>query len=961
MKGFGATGLAVLAAGLLLYLSWPSTVNAEELDFGKSGGSKSGSGQFAKYVPQGDRTLIGKIPVGITNLSINLTAVADLDIELWDGNVFVVGWEANGNRAIIHGETQTTGDYNDVTITWTGWNGVDGNLGSESITIAGTTKNTFIMKAFGYEGGSVKVDYSWDGTYVLVPAATGSGKFYRAVPQNDRIAIGTIPTGVDNLQIDLTAAKDLDIELWDGETFVVGWQSGGKQSLIYSNSPVTGFYGGVTISWTGWDGSNGKKGDESVSISGTTQNPFLMKVFGYQEGIVSVDYTWGFDPEETTVLSAQSSTATPSPTPTPAPTPAPTPTPTPKLAPITAPTPTMEAAQTVSQKVKTWIGGPNGDWDKDVNWNPFGVPEGSELILIEGNSGETHSPIMNVDFTLTTGTMNIGAINSVLQISQGITFTNFGTVNAKGRLTNNGSTVNNGVYNNENLILTSGETSSFVNHVGGTLNNAAGGSSVGLITNACGGTITDSGKLSKVELVPCIWSGAGGNDYWSNPANWANGLVPPEDHPVLINSEGGKPAKVILDVYLTIQSKTLTISAKDTLTIGQGRFPGVSLTLKEPGGMLVNRGTVIISNYSRLNHDGPSTFNNVKGNVHNTCQGTVPLGGVTGAAIIQDPCFWDGGGVTNNWTDAANWDADIVPTSNDPILIRDADGEVTTVNLDKSFDINSQGYLMVSGGQTLNIGSGIVLRIADQSPGGSIWINGTLNINGGVVQNQNTGLIINRGTINNNGGELINQGTSLVNKSSGTINNIGGLVANGAGAGFTNDGTTVNDAASNFVLSNAATLINNGSLTNAGLFNTTSGGGNVVIGTGGTLVNTGTLNQGGAGVFSTKAGSTITNSGRINMFESLFSNGGSIDNSGALEVFHFGSYQNASGELNNRTGGVITISGSVSNLANSSINNSGEIINHRTLVNAGAITNSCGGALTGQVKGNQPLDACSLV
>ena len=32
-----------------------------------------------------------------------------------------------------------------------------------------------------------------------------------------------------------------------------------------------------------------------------------------------------------------------------------------------------------------------------------------------------------------------------------------------------------------------------------------------------------------------------------------------------------------------------------------------------------------------------------------------------------------------------------------------------------------------------------------------------------------------------------------------------------------------------------------------------------------------------------------------------------------------------------------------------------------TLVNTGTITNSCGGTLTGQVKGNQPVDACSLV
>ena len=55
--------------------------------------------------------------MGIKDLSINLTATNDLDIELWDGDVFVVDWEADGSRALIHQRTETTGDYNDVTIT----------------------------------------------------------------------------------------------------------------------------------------------------------------------------------------------------------------------------------------------------------------------------------------------------------------------------------------------------------------------------------------------------------------------------------------------------------------------------------------------------------------------------------------------------------------------------------------------------------------------------------------------------------------------------------------------------------------------------------------------------------------------------------------------------------------------------------------------------------------------------
>ena len=109
-----------------------------------------------------------------------------------------------------------------------------------------------------------------------------------------------------------------------------------------------------------------------------------------------------------------------------------------------------------------------------------------------------------------------------------------------------------------------------------------------------------------------------------------------------------------------------------------------------------------------------------------SCRGSAPSGGVTGASLVKDPCFWDAGGVTSNWSEAANWDSDTLPTGDDPILIRDADGEITVANLDVSFDLNSKGSLTVAGGQTLNVTEGVTLRIANQSPGGSIWINGQI-------------------------------------------------------------------------------------------------------------------------------------------------------------------------------------------------------------------------------------------
>ena len=275
--------LAAVATGLALLVPWTMGVSAQELDFGENGGSQSGRGAFSKLVAEGDRALIGRIPVGISNLSVKLMSQADLDIELWDGEVFVVGWEADGAKARIYSETAIAAIYNGVEITWSGWNGLGGHLGNESTTLSGTTKNAFVMKVFGYQAGNVDVEYSWMGMGVEGPASSGSGSFSKLVPQNDRVIIGTIPVGVDGLLINLASANDLDIEIWDEKTFVVGWQVAGRKSLIYGNTPVSGLYNGVRIAWSGWDGVAGHKGDEYIRISGTTQNTFLMKVFGFLE------------------------------------------------------------------------------------------------------------------------------------------------------------------------------------------------------------------------------------------------------------------------------------------------------------------------------------------------------------------------------------------------------------------------------------------------------------------------------------------------------------------------------------------------------------------------------------------------------------------------------------------------------------------------------------------------------
>lgn len=167
-----------------------------------------------------------------------------------------------------------------------------------------------------------------------------------------------------------------------------------------------------------------------------------------------------------------------------------------------------------------------------------------------------------------------------------------------------------------------------------------------------------------------------------------------------------------------------------------------------------------VSNYSILRRDPPATVSNTGGTVRRACHGAVDLGGFTGVVIVHDPCFWDGGGETNNWSEAANWDSDSVPTSNDRILIGNVTAPVTAaavgtafglktpgaaavplivVNLDVSFDIGPSGSLTISPGHALQVGAGVTLSPADRPPGSSIRINGALNLDGGTLHNRTAG------------------------------------------------------------------------------------------------------------------------------------------------------------------------------------------------------------------------------
>lgn len=97
---------------------------------------------------------------------------------------------------------------------------------------------------------------------------------------------------------------------------------------------------------------------------------------------------------------------------------------------------------------------------------------------------------------------------------------------------------------------------------------------------------------------------------------------------------------------------------------------------------------------------------------------------------------WDGGGATNNWSDAANWSGDVAPTASDDAIFNNT--SVKNATIDQNFSIAgvqvASGYdgTITQTSATVTV-SGSFMQSAGNFQGGSgtLTINGTLQITGG--------------------------------------------------------------------------------------------------------------------------------------------------------------------------------------------------------------------------------------
>jgi hypothetical protein len=145
----------------------------------------------------------------------------------------------------------------------------------------------------GFEEPEEYLDSGKADSFDWGPSATvaGNGSIEVQATGKKTIVIGKIPAGRKDVRIALTSTVDFDIQLYDGSTRVVYRTYG----LLKGVTPATTVYKGVEVSWSGYSGVDGKKGDETLEIKGKTPCAFTFKVRSLKAGETTIDYSWAGD------------------------------------------------------------------------------------------------------------------------------------------------------------------------------------------------------------------------------------------------------------------------------------------------------------------------------------------------------------------------------------------------------------------------------------------------------------------------------------------------------------------------------------------------------------------------------------------------------------------------------------------------------------------------------------------
>ena len=122
-----------------------------------------GEGAFNQQIDKGKIVLVGRVPIGINNVKIELKSPVDIDLVLLDISTkktdddpdAILSWvddytkEQGIRTALMQGGGYQQQDYHGLQYSWSGYNGVKGDTGYEVVQIQAKTNRELEMRVYG--------------------------------------------------------------------------------------------------------------------------------------------------------------------------------------------------------------------------------------------------------------------------------------------------------------------------------------------------------------------------------------------------------------------------------------------------------------------------------------------------------------------------------------------------------------------------------------------------------------------------------------------------------------------------------------------------------------------------------------------------------------------------------------------------------------------------------------------
>lgn len=142
----------------------------DESDFDFEG--EKGNSTLTVELVEEQITQIGIIPSGISNIIVELFSDVDVDLEIWDEETGTPVL-AYGNPDSVQGNSasQVTWTYKGLEFVYSGWQGVNGEVGNEWLIIKGTTDRNYKIQVNNWgTDTTATVNYSWGNEEEVLPA-----------------------------------------------------------------------------------------------------------------------------------------------------------------------------------------------------------------------------------------------------------------------------------------------------------------------------------------------------------------------------------------------------------------------------------------------------------------------------------------------------------------------------------------------------------------------------------------------------------------------------------------------------------------------------------------------------------------------------------------------------------------------------------------------------------------------